>query len=187
MSRKWSNAQAAVWLGLGLLAGLIVAGFWPSVPMHATATDKVDTFSMATGFAGDDVEAVYFLDHLTGDLYAYIVGRAANGAVGPVARYYRNIADDFKAGEKARYLMATGIANLVRGGRANFVQPGKAVLYIAELSSGTAVGYGLPFNAPAYRAGQVLPPGELTPVCQFAIRKPVGESKPSKRGRGKEE
>jgi hypothetical protein len=94
-----------------------------------------------------------------------------------MARYYRNVSDDFKAnGEKAKYLMVTGYANLARGGRASVIQPGKAVLYIAELSSGTAVAYGLPYNAQAYRAGTVQPVAEISALCPLAIRKPVGET-----------
>jgi hypothetical protein len=180
MSSKFSNTSAAICLALGLVAGIVLAGFWPSMPLHAVATDKVDTFSMATGPCGDDVEAVYFFDHLTGDLYAYIVGRAVNGGIGPMGRYYHNVSDDFKAnGEKAKYLMVTGLANLVRGGRTGTIQPAHAVVYIAELSTGTAVAYGMPYNAQAYRAGTPQPPAELTAVCQFEIRKPIGATKPT--------
>jgi hypothetical protein len=152
------------------------------------ATDKVDTFSMATGPAGDDVEAVYFFDHLTGELYCYIVGRTAAGPCGPVARYYRNVSNDFNAaGGNPKYLMVTGVANLARGGRAGSIQPGKAVVYIAELSSGVAMAYGMPYNAQAYRAGQVLPAQqELSPVCELQIRKPIGEKSGSKK-KGKAE
>ena len=81
MSWNFRKTSALVWLGLGLLAGLLVAGFWPSVPLHAVATDKIDTFSMATGPVESEYEAVYFLDHLTGDLHAYVIGRMVNGSV----------------------------------------------------------------------------------------------------------
>ena len=77
MSWNFRKTSALVWLGLGLLAGLLVAGFWPSVPLHAVATDKIETFSMATGPVEPEYEAVYFLDHLTGDLHAYVIGRSA--------------------------------------------------------------------------------------------------------------
>jgi len=53
MSWNFRKASALVWLGVGLLGGLLVAGFWPSVPLHAVATDKIDTFSMATGHVDD--------------------------------------------------------------------------------------------------------------------------------------
>jgi hypothetical protein len=159
-------------LVLGVLVGALLSGFWPSTPMHAVATDKIDTFSMATGPVDADSEAVYFLDHLTGELYAYVLGRSG-ASVGPLCRFYRNIAEDFKANEKTKYLMATGIADLMRGGRAGTLMPSKAVLYVAELSTGTAVAYYLPYNAQAHRSGQPSA-GQLQPVCApFPIRRAV--------------
>jgi hypothetical protein len=178
-----------VWLGLGLLVGLVVAGFWPSVPLHAVATDRVDTFSMATGFVDQDVEAVYFLDHLTGELHAYIFGAMAGGrgGYGILSHYFRDVSKDFQGGEKSKYLMATGMDDLSRAGRGNALQPSRSVIYVAEVSSGTAIAYYLPYNANAHRAGMVTQ-GMLQPVCPaFPIRKPVGETKPTGRGRAAKE
>jgi hypothetical protein len=189
MSWNFPKTHVAVWLGLGLLAGLMVAGFWPSVPLHAVATDKVDTFSMATGPCDADVEAVYFLDHLTGELHAYVLGRTANGGAGVLCHYYRSVADDFKAnGEKAKYLMVTGMDDLARMGRAGAMQPSRAVVYVAELSSGSAIAYYMPYNATAHRSGQFTQ-GQLMPVCPaFLIRKPLGETtKPTGRGKAARE
>ncbi len=58
MSCRFHWTSAVLFVGLGLLAGLLVAGYWPSVPLHAVASDRVDNFSMATGLVGDDYEAV---------------------------------------------------------------------------------------------------------------------------------
>ena len=55
--------------------GLVLSGLWPQTPLHATATDRSDTFAIATGAVDDDTEAVYFLDFLTGDLRAVVLGR----------------------------------------------------------------------------------------------------------------
>jgi hypothetical protein len=185
MSWKNPNTNAAAWLGLGLLAGLIVAGFWPSVPLHATATDKVDNFSMATGHVEDGVEGVYFLDHLTGELHAYVLGPAARGGFGIQCHYYRNVAKDFDAGEKARYLMATGLDDLARAGRGSAIQPSRSIIYVAEVSTGVAIGYYLPYSITAHRAGTPSQ-GQLMPVCPaFTIRTPVSDTKPT-RGRSKE-
>ncbi len=184
----WNSAKikAAVWLGLGLLAGLIVAGFWPSVPLHAVSTDKVDTFTMATGNLDMDVEAVYFLDHLTGELHAYVLGLTARGP-GVQAHFFRNIADDFKATDKAKYLMATGLDDLARLGRAGQIQPSRSLVYVAELTSGYAMAYYMPYNAQAHRSGQPSQ-GQLMPVCPaFLIRKPIGETKSTSRSKAKEE
>ena len=37
MSWNLRKTSALLWLGLGLLAGLLVAGYWPSVPLHAVS------------------------------------------------------------------------------------------------------------------------------------------------------
>ncbi len=186
MSWKFARIHAGVWLGLGLLAGLVVAGFWPSVPLHAVATDKLDTFSMATGHVEEGVEAVYFLDHLTGELHAYVLGPATRGGFGIQCHYYRNISKDFDAGEKAKYLMATGLDDLARAGRGSPIQPSRSVVYVAEVSTGMAIGYYLPYNVTAHRSG-LFNQGQLVPVCPaFTIRTPVGDTKPSGRSRSKE-
>ena len=119
MSWNFRKTSALVWLGLGLLAGLMVAGFWPSVPLHAVATDKNDSFSMATGPVETDYEAVYFLDHLTGDLHAYVIGRSANGGFGVIQHCFRNVIAGFQDRRRQKtpkFLMATGVSDLTRSG-----------------------------------------------------------------------
>ncbi len=53
-----------------LLIGIVLGGFLPHIPLHAVATDRGETYIIATGLLDTDVEAVYFLDCLTGDLFA---------------------------------------------------------------------------------------------------------------------
>src|SRR5271157_3126706 len=133
MSWNSRKTSAIVWLGLGLLAGLLVPGFWPSVPLHASATDKIESFSMATGSVEPEYEAVYFLDHLTGDLHAYVIGRMFNGNFGVIQHCYRKVLDDFKTeGDKTpKFIMATGVCDLNRRGGGN-IMPSRSVLYIAD-------------------------------------------------------
>lgn len=172
MSWSFRRTNAVVWLGLGLLAGLLVAGFWPSVPLHAVSTDKIDTFSMATGHVEPEYEAVYFLDHLTGDLHAYVVGRLANGGFGVLQHCYRKVLDDFKTeGDKTpKFLMATGICDLSRGGRGGTIMPSRSVVYIADVTSGMAGAYALPYNSTLHNAGRPVPMGELVLITGFPIR-----------------
>ncbi len=167
---NFRKTSALVWLGLGLLAGLLVAGFWPSVPLHAVATDKIETFSMATGPVEAEYEAVYFLDHLTGDLHAYVVGRLANGSFGVLQHCYRNVLEDFKTeGDKTpKFLMATGVCDLNRGGRGGAIMPSRSVLYIADVASGMAGAYAVPFNATAHNAGRPVRDAELHPDLRLS-------------------
>ena len=101
---------ALAYLGIGLVVGLIIGlnieGLWPSVPLHATATHGLDKFAIATGLVDDSVEALYFLDFLTGDMRAAVI----NPKTGKFNSFFtRNIATDFGgAGRSSGYLLVTG-------------------------------------------------------------------------------
>ena len=62
-------------MGMGLALGLVLSGLWPHTPLHAVSTDRGETYAIATGPVDNEVEAVYFLDFLTGDLGAIVLGR----------------------------------------------------------------------------------------------------------------
>ncbi len=183
MSWNFRKASALFWLGLGLLAGLMVAGFLPSVPLHAVATDKIDTFSMATGHVEAEYEAVYFLDHLTGDLHGYVIGRTGNGGFGVLQHSYRNVLQDFKAeGDKTpKFLMTTGTCDLNRGGRGGQIMPSRSVVYIADVASGVAGAYDMPFNPTAAQPPAILtrPPWPCSAVFPSArCFQPVRRARP---------
>src|SRR4051812_46171536 len=77
---------------LGLILGLNIEGLWPSVPLHAAATHGIDKFAIATGLVDSSVEALYFLDFLTGDMRAAVIN-PKNGKF--TSFFTRNIAADF--------------------------------------------------------------------------------------------
>lgn len=143
-----------VFLALGLVAGLVVGlnvkGLWPNIPLHASATEGFESFSIATGLVDDRVEALYFLDYLTGDL----VGAVVNPKTGTFnARFTYNISADFaSAGRNAKYLMVTGMADMPRG-RAGF-QPARSIVYIADATSGQVAAYIMPWNSSMQAAGK---------------------------------
>ena len=64
---------------IGLLAGLMIAGLWPDTPLHAVATDRSESFALATGFVDQDAEAVFYLDSLTGTLRAAVLSNRTQG------------------------------------------------------------------------------------------------------------
>jgi hypothetical protein len=157
---------------LGLAAGLMWAGLWPNTPLHATATDRVDTFAMATGDVDEGIEAVYFLDFLSGDLSAAVIGRGAT-ATGYMLTgiHTRNVIQDMNldANKNPRFLMVTGKADLNRGGRGGMVQASRAVVYVAEVTTGKVAAYAIPWNAAAHNQGRLIRT-PLVPVIAFPIR-----------------
>jgi hypothetical protein len=138
---------------LGFLAGLIFSGFWPHTPLHAVSTDRVDTYAMATGPVDSEVEAVYFLDFLTGDLVAIVIGKQPGGWTG----FFRtNVAADLAIDpqKNPKLMMVTGIASLRRSGGTR-QQPSNAMCYVADVSSGVVAAYAIPWSPPMYAAGQI--------------------------------
>jgi hypothetical protein len=150
-------------IGAGIVAGLVIGlnlqGLWPSVPLHASATHGLDRFAIATGLVDDRVEALYFLDYLTGDMRAAVI----NPRTGKFTAFFtRNIAADFGgAGRGAGYLMVTGEADIPRGA-AQF-QLERSIVYVADATTGQVAAYTIPWNSAVHAAGRTQY-GEFQPL-----------------------
>lgn len=155
MVQRWCN-HAAV-LIVGLFVGVVLTAFWnglswngPGTLVHATATQGQNNFAIATGFVDEGVEALYFLDFITGDLRAIVISRRT-GQFNAVFEY--NVQQDFGGLSKnPKYLMVTGLADLPRGSRNT--QFGNSLIYIAEATSGQVFAYALPWDSSASAAGR---------------------------------
>jgi len=151
---------------LGLAAGLNLPGIWPRVPLYATATQGQDNYAIATGLVDEQVEALYFLDFLTGDLKAAVIN-PKNGKF--IARFQYNIAADFQRDRtrSPKYLMVTGLADMPRG-RSNF-QVAKSIVYISDVSTGQVAAYTIPWNQSLQSAGRPQA-GEFIPLDRMEMR-----------------
>ncbi len=156
---KTRPATAGAGIVIGLVIGLNIQGLWPSVPLHASATHGLDKFAIATGLVDDRVEALYFLDYLTGDLRAAVI----NPKTGKFNAFFtRNIAADFGgAGRGMGYLLVTGSANMPRG-TANF-QYANSIVYVADATTGQVAAYTIPWNSSLHAAGKTQY-GEFQPL-----------------------
>jgi hypothetical protein len=136
---------------LGLLLGLSLSGTLPQTPVHAVATHGQDSFAIATGPVQDDIEAIYFLDFLTGDLRAAVMS-FQTGKFNSFFTY--NVAADLSmpGAKNPRYLMVTGLADFRRG--FGNIQPGRSLVYVAEANSGQIAAYAVPWAAPLQAAGK---------------------------------
>jgi hypothetical protein len=138
-------------LTVGVTVGLLVAGFWPNTPLHAVASDRADSFIMATGWLDEGLEGVYVLDCLTGELR----GAALSKQNAKFHAFFRgNVANDLgvDAAKNPRYLMVTGAADLIRSGGAR-IAPSKGILYVAEITTGKVAAYGIRWSAQAHTTG----------------------------------
>ena len=165
-TRRFTYLAIGVAVALGTFAGLIVGGLWPQTALHAVATDRVDTFAMATGMVDEDVEAVFFMDFLSGELRALVLGRQVGGISGI---YTFNVASHLgiDPAKNPRYMMVTGMVSLRRGG--SRMQAGRAVVYVAEITSGKMGAYAIPWNPSLAAAGQTMTLS-LVPVAVYQFR-----------------
>ena len=141
-------------LVVGMLLGAVLTaaweGVWEAKPAFATATHGSNNFAIATGLVDDGVEALYFLDFLTGDLRAAVVSRRNAEFTG---FFEYNVLGDFTAiAGQPRFLMVTGLAELPRGRGA--AQLGRSLIYVAEATSGQVFAYALPYSGTLNAAGQ---------------------------------
>ena len=102
---------------------------------------------------------------------------------GVIQHCYRKVLDDFKTeGNKTpKFLMATGISDLTRNGRVGSVLPSRSVLYVADVASGMANAYAVPYNSTQHLSGQFIE-APLVQACTFPIRKVVTTG--GKKGKG---
>ena len=108
--------------------------------------------TIATGEVNYDTEAVYFLDFLTGDLRAVVLGRMNNGFTG---LFGINVATDLTIDtqKNPKFLMVTGKAALRQAGGSR-MRPSGAVCYVAEITSGKMAAYVIPWSSSMQAAGQ---------------------------------
>jgi len=174
---KWRMFCWLALVFLGLACGLIVGGLCPQTPLHAVATDRIDTFGMATGAVDSDVEAVYFLDFLTGELNAVVLGKNPGTWNG---FFTANVAADLGVDPQRnpKYMMITGVAYLRRAGGSR-LQPSNAMCYVAEVTSGKVAAYSVPWSPTMYAAGQIQKaPLVLVGVTRFRASLGAGPTAP---------
>jgi hypothetical protein len=154
------------WTAGGLVVGLVLGGVWPHSPAHAVATSQIDNFAACTAPLDNEVEGIFLLDSVTGDL--------KGAAINPNTRTFTvffsvNVASAFEldAAAKPRYLLVSGLASF-RGTSGN-QRPANSVLYVAEMTSGKVMAYGIPWSSGSNRPTQ---PVQLTlaPLGGFPFR-----------------
>jgi len=150
------------WLTAGLLAGLCVSYFWPHEPVEAASNDRDSKFGIMTTPVGLNVEGVFVLDYLTGRLTGAVIDTSSGKFT---HTYYRPVAADFNVDPKAtpHYAFVGGRASLAGRGR---ITPASSVIYVAELSSGLVVAYGIDYKI----SRRKVPTKPLVPLDKFPFR-----------------
>ncbi|MCE9603677.1 MAG: hypothetical protein K8U03_02110 [Planctomycetia bacterium] len=162
-SRKW------IWISAGLIVGLVIGGFLPHAPLHAVATDRQDNYAIATGHVDAEIEGVFFLDMLTGDLKGAVVNPYKRG-IG--FTYAINVLKhlELDASKAMKFLMVTGDMEVRPQGSMQYAQ---CVVYIAEVNSGRMACYVLPFNRGALTNSNGGIELEFVPLFVGPFRQPI--------------
>jgi hypothetical protein len=123
---------------------------WPSVTkLMASASATGEGFSMATGAVDDDVEGLFILDHLTGDLRGLLL----NVRTGKFLSFYQyNVMEDLGTAKvkNPKYVMLTGHAAFRDGIGTPRARLSRSAVYVAELDSGVVAAYAVPW-APGHQ------------------------------------
>lgn len=162
-TQSWGMLIAGLVLGLtiggamtiGVLLGqrtdsvAKIAGF-EDLRLKAMASHGGDTFAIATGPVDDEVEGLFTVDYLTGDLQCFV----PNPRTGGVAGWFKaNVANDLtvERGKKPAYLIATGEFNF--SSASGNSRPAASLVYIVDANSGEVACYTFPWNKSATAAG----------------------------------
>lgn len=185
-SVRWVGVVAGV-IAVGVVG--FVAGRWhhrhfgpatlvlPDIPLEAAASDSSDKFAIATGPVGGDVEGVFLLDPVQGELTCFVLGRRLGrptpAGVGQVVAQFKTatVYDDLQITDtkSARLLMVTGISNFM--GTSRTTRMGGAVVYIVDGSTGKFVAYGTPWNTSAYTSNHPQA-GPFIKLASGSVRHP---------------
>ncbi len=153
--------------GVGLGVVILSFVFWIFTELHegnpigngphfigvqATASASNGSFSAATGRIDEDVEGLFLLDPLTGELSCYILN-VFNLQFTTEFRY-KNVLQDLgmEKNQQASLLLLTGIVNFkLKQGRE---KPSAAIVYVVDSATGNFAAYAVPWTKNFHTSSQ---------------------------------
>ena len=165
---QWLRAKPGLALGAGFATGLLIGvgmmigalfavtcwnpqqQFLPETLLHASTAQGSDSFALATGPVDDNMEGLFTLDFLTGELRCWMINQRT-GKVGGVFQY--NVTGDLQtqASKNPKYLLATGRAIFVSSGGVRKL--GNTLAYVSDANTGIVAAYGVPWDRTRATAG----------------------------------
>ena len=116
----------------------------PPIQLNAASAARSKSISMATGLIDNNVEGLFVLDHISGNLQCWVLS-PRTGQVGGVYRANIYQAMGTVKGGEADFVMTTGNF-FFTGNNSGNVAPGQSVCYVADTKTGKVVGFGLVYN-----------------------------------------
>src|SRR4051812_14527403 len=155
-------------LAIGLLLGLAIGVATAAIALHqrgpamtmmpslaelqlkASASHGAETFAVATGHVDDDVEGLFALDFLTGDLQCLVVN-PRNGMLGGWFKSNVSAALAPEKGKKPSYLLVTGQINVAGGYGGQ--RPAASLCYVVDANTGEVAAFTFPWAKAMTTAG----------------------------------
>lgn len=137
--------------------------------LRADSAASGNNISLASGMVSRDIEALFVLDHMTGNLQCWMLN-PNTGAIGGL--FGTNVNNDLgvtKAGD-ADFVITTGRIDTSGRGREGNMRPGASLVYVADGNSGKVIGYGFQFDPQAIARGDDAQKGQLVVVTQGIAR-----------------
>ena len=136
--------------------------------LHADSASGGKAVSTATGRIDDDLEGLFILDHLTGNLICVMISPRTGLEAGI---YQANVTTQLGADKigDLDFVMTTGFNAFGSAGRTDNRRPAQCVCYVVEGNSGRALGYSLSFNRTGLQQG-VVQNGQLDLIWQGSFR-----------------
>ena len=128
-------------VGIGLVGGLILSGLWPNTPLYAVATDRVETFAMATGPV--DTESRPSTSSISSPAISRPWCWGNSRHVDRLLPRQRLRRSGHRPAEEPQVSDGHGLVALRRGGGSR-QQPSSAMCYVAEVTSGKVAAYAIP-------------------------------------------
>jgi hypothetical protein len=155
----------SLWLLAGLTLGLLTgvgaataivyvsrpAVGWPQgFPLQASTATSSETMAIATGRVDDQVEGLFTLDFITGDLQCFVMNPRTGKFVG---WFKTNVTTQLPVdkGKKPAYLLATGGWEPV--GFSTQQRPAGCVVYVTDANTGMFAAYTFPWVKGAASTG----------------------------------
>jgi len=148
------------YLGMAVAAGIILGSLCTAITITslvktsleislpigvraATATGN-DNFSVATGQIDENVEGLFLLEGLTGDLTCHVISTFTGEFF---ARLQVNVLNDLDLGDdkNTRLLMVTGLWNY-RNPTSGQLKPSDTLIYVVDSTSGNFAAYTVPWS-----------------------------------------
>jgi hypothetical protein len=152
-----AGVSMGIFAGIGVAAAVMYFGrpaaqpSWPQgLPLHASTASTSETMAIATGRIDDDVEGLFTLDFLTGDLQCFVL----NPRTGKYVGWFKTnvtIQLPVEKGKKPQYLLSTG--NWSPTGFQTTQRPCQCVCYVADANTGMAQAYYFPWVKGAASTG----------------------------------